>query len=89
MCEWGKDAPWVWGGAIAQSWRMAGDHTGNWKSTKKIVGLSAAVPAENTGRPYAWNDMDMLVSGHVRRSPVRRDSPEEEEGAPPGEDGQP
>ena len=28
MCEWGQQSPWIWGDAIAQSWRMAGDHTG-------------------------------------------------------------
>ena len=63
MCEWGLDAPWVWGDSVAQSWRMAEDHTGNWFSTKKIIAASAAIPAENTGRPYGWNDMDMTETG--------------------------
>lgn len=64
MCEWGKDEPWKWGGAIAQSWRMSGDHIGTWASTKDIVRQSAAIPAENSGRPYGWNDMDMLETGN-------------------------
>ena len=45
MCEWGLDDPWTWGGAIAQSWRMAGDHTGVWPSTKETIALSAKIPA--------------------------------------------
>ena len=28
MCEWGRENPWEWGGDIANSWRMSGDHTG-------------------------------------------------------------
>jgi alpha-galactosidase len=68
MCEWGKDDPWNWGGKIAQSWRMHGDHTGNWQSTKNIIAASAAVPAEKTGRPYAWNDMDMLETGNYAQA---------------------
>ena len=43
---------------------MAGDHTGVWSSTKETVALSAKIPANATGRPYGWNDMDM-VSGDV------------------------
>ena len=37
MCEWGRENPWEWGGAIAQSWRMSGDHTGRWSSTKDLI----------------------------------------------------
>ena len=58
MCEWGKENPWEWGFDCAQSWRMAGDHTPVWTSTKKQIQLSAAIPAEYTGKPYGWNDMD-------------------------------
>ena len=60
MCEWGKDSPWEWGDACAQSWRMSGDHTPVWASTKKQIALSAAIPAEYTGEAYGWNDMDMV-----------------------------
>ena len=59
MCEWGVASPWTWGDAIAQSWREAGDHTGVWSSTKSVIQSSAAIPAQYTGRPYGWNDMDM------------------------------
>ena len=68
MCEWGKDAPWTWGPKIAQSWRMHGDHTGVWTSTKSIIQASAAIPAANTGTPYAWNDMDMLETGNYAQA---------------------
>ena len=63
MCEWGLDAPWTWGDGVAQSWRMAGDHTATWASTKSTIQNSAAIPAANTGREYGWNDMDMLETG--------------------------
>jgi hypothetical protein len=34
-----------------QSWRMSGDHTGNWDSTQSIIAQSAAIPPEYSGRP--------------------------------------
>ncbi len=68
MCEWGKDDPWEWGDAIAQSWRATGDHTGVWTSTKQIISESAAIPAEHTGRPYGWNDLDMLETGNYEQA---------------------
>jgi len=68
MCEWGKDAPWEWGPRIAQSWRATGDHTPVWESTKQIIQQSAAVPAEYSGHPYAWNDMDMLETGNYEQA---------------------
>lgn len=42
---------------MVQSWRMAGDHTATWDSTKSTIAASAAIPAQFTGRPYGWNDM--------------------------------
>lgn len=36
---------------------MAGDHTPIWSSTKSVIQQSAAIPAEYSGKPYAWNDM--------------------------------
>jgi len=68
MCEWGKDDPWTWGGKIAQSWRATGDHTPVWESTKQIIQQSAAIPAEYTGKPYAWNDLDMLETGNYEQA---------------------
>ena len=69
MCEWGREQPWEWGGQIAQSWRMAGDHTGRWADTKAKVRASAAIPAKWSGRAWAWNDMDMLESGYAMEGP--------------------
>jgi len=68
MCEWGVDSPWQWGGEIAQSWRMSGDHTGVWASTKSIIQSSAEIPAEFSGKPFAWNDMDMLETGNYAQA---------------------
>jgi alpha-galactosidase len=64
MCEWGLENPWEWGDQIAQSWRMGGDHTGIWSSTKSVIQHTAAIPAKYTGVPYGWNDMDMLETGN-------------------------
>ena len=68
MCEWGKDNPWEWGNAVANSWRATGDHTGTWASTKSIVGQISKIPAQYTGRPYGWNDMDMLETGNYAQA---------------------
>ena len=68
MCEWGLENPWEWGANIAQSWRMGSDHTGKWASTKDVVRHSAAIPASFTGRPWAWNDMDMLETGNYEQA---------------------
>lgn len=50
-----RHPPPQWGYDVAQSWRMAGDHTGVWSSTKSTIAASAKIPAANTGRPYGWN----------------------------------
>jgi alpha-galactosidase len=68
MCEWGKDDPWKWGPNIAQSWRATGDHTGNWDSTKSLIAQRTAIPAEDGGAAYAWNDMDMLETGNYKQA---------------------
>ena len=52
--QWGKDNPWEWGPDCAQSWRMSGDHTPVWTSTKQQIQLSAKIPAEYSGKPYGW-----------------------------------
>ena len=64
MCEWGVNNPWEWGDAIAQSWRMNGDHTGIWSSTKEVIQSASKIPSKYSGRPYGWNDMDMLETGN-------------------------
>lgn len=64
MCEWGLENPWEWGFDCAQSWRMGGDHTGTWASTKSVIQNVMKIPAQYTGKPYGWNDMDMLEGGN-------------------------
>ncbi len=68
MCEWGQDDPWKWGPSIAQSWRATGDHTGTWSSAKSIIQSSAKIPAQYTGKPYSWNDLDMLETGNYEQA---------------------
>jgi len=68
MCEGGRDAPWKWGPAIAQSWRATDDHIGIWESTRKIIEERTQIPAENGGAPYAWNDLDMLETGNYKQA---------------------
>merc|ERR1712187_69838 len=68
MCEWGKDNPWKWGPAVAQSWRATGDHTGNWDSTKSIIEQRTKIPANEGGASFAWNDMDMLETGNYKQA---------------------
>ena len=41
---------------------------GLWSSTKALVRLSAQIPAADSGRPYGWNDMDMLQSGNYEQA---------------------
>ena len=67
VSDFGAFAPWEWAGAIANSWRMSGDHSPNWPSTKEIINTSAYIPREFSGREFAWNDMDMLQTGNVCR----------------------
>lgn len=68
MCEWGKENPWEWGYDIAQSWRMSGDHTGIWSSTKNQIRQTMKIPAEYTGKAWGWNDMDMLQTGNYEQA---------------------
>eukprot|EP00040_Diaphanoeca_grandis_P019754 m.104590 g.104590 ORF g.104590 m.104590 type:complete len:510 (-) comp27577_c0_seq1:36-1565(-) len=76
MCEWGTpdsagDFPWQWGPDVAQSWRMGGDHTPVWTSTKSVISQSvdhAAKFPSYPGKPYAWNDMDMIETGNYAQA---------------------
>ena len=51
---------------LAQTWRVFGDHHGVWVGgggTKDVVNQSAYLAPEFTGKPYGWNDLDMLETG--------------------------
>jgi len=68
MCEWGKDEPWKWGPAVAQSWRATGDHIGTWDSAKTIIHQRTQIPEHEGGAVFAWNDMDMLETGNYKQA---------------------
>jgi len=68
MCEWGLQNPWEWGGSLSQSWRITKDHAGTWASTKDAIKAMMRIPREHGGRPWGWNDMDMLQTGNGPQS---------------------
>ncbi len=86
MCEWGLADPWTWGNGVAQSWRIAGDHTGVWDSTKSVIRSSAAVPAQYSGRPYGWNDVSGCVLLRVPAVRTLSPPPHYPSPFPPGEE---
>ena len=52
---------------LAQTWRVFGDHHGIWVGgggTKDVINQSAYLAPEFTGKPYGWNDLDMLETGN-------------------------
>jgi hypothetical protein len=55
LCEWGDQKPWEWGPALAQSWRITKDHSGQWSSTKYTIAKAGSIPSEYSGKPYGWN----------------------------------
>ena len=59
---------WLWADEYMQSWRSGNDHTGTWGAptgTKVIIETaSAEIPAKFSGKPFGWNDMDMIQTGN-------------------------
>jgi alpha-galactosidase len=53
----------MWANEVGQAWRATGDHTATWQSTAEIITASGLIPAQYSGRPYGWNDLDMLETG--------------------------
>merc|ERR1712151_877711 len=41
---------------------------GTWESTRDIIAQRTAIPAEQGGAPFAWNDMDMLETGNYKQA---------------------
>jgi alpha-galactosidase len=62
LCEWGWQQPWLWGGRLAQSWRVGGDIRPWWSAISSIIN-SASFIASYTDF-YARNDFDMLEVGN-------------------------
>jgi alpha-galactosidase len=70
ICEWGTTKPWLWGRAVGNLWRTAGDIGDSWAEWDKINGgdgvmtiLDKQVGLESFAGPGYWNDPDMLVVG--------------------------
>ena len=69
MCEWGVANPWEWGPALAQSWRVTGDHVARWSNvvvdedgpdnlgTKEVIAERSRIPPALGGAPFGWNDV--------------------------------
>ena len=66
MCR-GDTKPWSWIFPLAQSWRVTADHSGTWTEPghgiKQGIETAMKIPREATGKPYGWNDLDMLQTG--------------------------
>ena len=66
MCR-GDEKPWSWIFPLAQSWRVTEDHSGTWTQPshgiKQGIETAMTIPREATGKPYGWNDLDMLQTG--------------------------
>jgi len=63
ICNFGRDKPWEWAGAIGHCWRTVGDIDDKWSTVAQII--STQVGLEKYARPGAWNDPDMMVLGRV------------------------
>lgn len=72
LCEWGNQAPHLWGRKVGgHMWRASGDvfdswvnlwHNG-WYSIGVDVSIDLAAELQEYGGPGGWNDLDMLVVG--------------------------
>lgn len=60
-CEWGKESPWEWMAAYANSWRSGPDHHDAWSSTSDIIERNADLG--KYAAPGGWNDWDFLMTG--------------------------
>jgi alpha-galactosidase len=62
MCEWGKEAPWLWGSEVGNSWRTTSDISDEYSRFIQILDMSVGV--SRFAGPGGWNDMDMLEVGN-------------------------
>jgi alpha-galactosidase len=64
LCEWGRENPAVWASDIgAQSWRISGDISDDWKSIVSRAEITASL-WRYSGPGRGWNDPDMLEVGN-------------------------
>ena len=64
LCQYGMGDVWKWGSEVGgQLWRTTGDISDNWESLSGIgFGQEKSMPSL---RPYAYNDVDMLIVGRL------------------------
>lgn len=62
ICEWGRDAPWIWGPQFGQVWRSTGDIANLFASVQLNFKQTAALAA--FAGPGHFNDPDMLEVGN-------------------------
>lgn len=62
ICEWGREAPWVWGPQVGQIWRTTGDIGDVFASVQLNFKQTAALAA--FAGPGHFNDPDMLEVGN-------------------------
>ena len=72
LCEWGSQAPHLWGRKVGgHMWRVSGDVYDSWVNlwmkTWYAIGIDISIDLANELHPYGgpggWNDLDMLVVG--------------------------
>jgi alpha-galactosidase len=72
LCEWGNQAPHLWGRKVGgQMWRVSGDVYDSWVNIWMngwyAIGIDVSIDIANDlheyGGPGGWNDLDMLVVG--------------------------
>ena len=72
LCEWGNQAPHLWGREVGgHMWRVSGDvfdswinvHMNGWRGLGIDVSIDIAQDVHAHGGPGGWNDLDMLVVG--------------------------
>jgi alpha-galactosidase len=72
LCEWGNQAPHLWGRqAGGHMWRVSGDvfdswmniHMNGWRGLGIDISMDIAQDVHAYGGPGGWNDLDMLVVG--------------------------
>jgi alpha-galactosidase len=72
LCEWGFQAPHLWGRQVGgHMWRVSGDvfdswvnvHINDWYGVGIDVSIDIAEEVHAHGGPGGWNDLDMLVVG--------------------------
>jgi alpha-galactosidase len=72
LCEWGNQAPHLWGHKVGgHMWRVSGDvydswvtiQMNGWDAIGVDVSIDLAHDLHEYGGPGGWNDLDMLVVG--------------------------